>query len=88
MEGVTGVALQGSNREEKPFEYRLALDPTGQRRAICARIAAAVAEARAELYSLQMEHRDLETLFREVSQAPLSNLAASQPGEGGSRDAA
>jgi ABC-2 type transport system ATP-binding protein len=88
LEGITGAALQFADREGQPFEYRLALEPTGQHQAICARVAAAVAEARAELYSLQMEHRDLETLFREVSQAPLSNLADSNLSDGGSRDAA
>ena len=42
----------------------------------------------AELYSLQVEQRDLETLFREVSSAPHSTLAATGREEGGIDDAA
>ena len=38
----------------------------------------------AELFTLQTEHRDLETLFREVSEAPLSTL----PGAADQREVA
>ena len=39
--------------------------------AVSAGLARAIVSAGGEIYALQREHRDLETLFREVSSAPL-----------------
>ena len=50
--------------------YRLQVDEACDFNAVNAVIARTVIEAGAELYRLQPEHRDLETLFREVSEAP------------------
>ncbi|TQV86256.1 ABC transporter ATP-binding protein [Exilibacterium tricleocarpae] len=50
--------------------YRLQLADGSQAGTVSAAIAKAVVEAGADLYQLQTEHRDLETLFREVSDAP------------------
>ena len=69
---VTGVhsVASATSADGAAMEYTVDLraDATGQ--AVCAGIARAVHDAGAELFSLQPEHRDLETLFREVSTAP------------------
>jgi ABC-2 type transport system ATP-binding protein len=58
------------NPEPAPhFHYRITLTEDGDSAAQAnALVAKAIIEAGGELYQLQTEHRDLETLFREVNQ--------------------
>lgn len=62
IEELTGAA-PGS-----VYSYRLRLAETGDFNAVNAAIAKTIVDAGADLYRLQTEHRDLETLFREVSE--------------------
>lgn len=50
--------------------YRLQIDENADRNAVLSSLAKAIVSSGAELYRLQSEQRDLETLFREVSEAP------------------
>lgn len=66
------------------FRYRITLPEQADQQAVSATLAQAVVHASASLFELRSEHRDLETLFKEVSQtqelAPtLATLAANQP---------
>lgn len=69
-------------------QYRLKLNEQQVSSRTAARVAQAVITGGAELYSLQPEQRDLETLFREVSQAPATRLAKVTPEEEGLTHAA
>lgn len=68
--GVVDQCELSENPESAPhFHYRLTLSEDGDRAAQAnALVAKTIIEAGGELYQLQTEHRDLETLFREVSQ--------------------
>mgnify|MGYP001814507282 FL=1 len=74
VDGVQGVSRFGEHCPGSACQYRLELAAIGDHRAICGRVTRAILDAGGEVYALQMEYRDLETLFREVSQAPLSSL--------------
>lgn len=49
-------------------EFRIALGNSAKPKTVAARIAAYIVEQNAELYALQPEQRNLETLFKEVNQ--------------------
>ncbi|BCD98221.1 ABC transporter ATP-binding protein [Marinagarivorans cellulosilyticus] len=49
-------------------EFRVALDNSAKPKLVAARIAAFIVAQNAELYALQPEQRNLETLFKEVNQ--------------------
>ncbi len=68
---------------ETPDGLRVRLENSADSDTVAARIASAIADAGAELYQLAPERRDLEAVFREVSQDNRRNAS----GEG-SRDAA
>ncbi|WP_341326729.1 ATP-binding cassette domain-containing protein [Methylotuvimicrobium sp. KM2] len=55
---------------QKPRHYRLQINENADRNAVLSSLAKAIVSKGAELYRLQSEQRDLETLFREVSEAP------------------
>lgn len=63
-----GVEAQGA------YRYRLTLADQGAGTAISAALSKAVIGAGAELYQLQPELRDLETLFREINHVPATSL--------------
>ncbi len=88
LEGVGEVTPVAGSMGAAPGDYRLSFTGGVGHRAVCSRVARAVLAEEAELYSLQVEQRDLETLFREVSSAPHSTLAATGREEGGIDDAA
>jgi len=88
VDGVLDVSPLGEHGPAAACRYRLELAAGGDHRAICGRLSHAVLTAGGELYELQMEHRDLETLFREVSQAPLSSLGNDNSQAEGVRHAA
>jgi ABC-2 type transport system ATP-binding protein len=88
LEGVSEAGVCGEAGSSGAVEYRLGLSGAVEHRAVCALIAQAVLGAGAELYGLSMEQRDLETLFREVSSAPHSMIAAAGRGEESIDDAA
>jgi len=64
LEVLAERALPGAHR------YRIRLQPEADTSTAGAGLARAVIAAGADLYQLRNEHRDLETLFREVSTAP------------------
>jgi len=84
VQGVAAVASADRPAEGSALSYHVELDGEGDQQVVCGQLARAVLEAGAELFTLQMEHRDLETLFREASEAPLSTL----PGAAGRREVA
>jgi ABC-2 type transport system ATP-binding protein len=88
LEGVGEVTPAAGSGGAAPGDYRLKFTEGAGHRAVCSRVASAVLAEAAELYSLQIEQRDLETLFREVSSAPHSTLAAAGREEGSIDDAA
>jgi ABC-2 type transport system ATP-binding protein len=61
------------------YQYRLKLAANQDVATASAQIAKTVINAKADLYSLQPEQRDLESLFREVSQAPRTQLNKINP---------
>ena len=74
VQGVATVTRQDSAGQGAAHRYQVELDGQVDQQLICGQLARAVLDTGAELFTLQMEHRDLETLFREVSEAPLSTL--------------
>ena len=72
---IDGIENIASEAEPQRYHYRLTLSSGTSHPAICADIAKQIITAGAELFQLQPEQRDLETLFREVSQHnPQENL--------------
>jgi ABC-2 type transport system ATP-binding protein len=67
LDGITAVEPVAAAEDEQ--RLRLRLDASTEPRRACAAVAAAVQAAGAALYSLGVERRDLETLFREVNRA-------------------
>lgn len=55
---------------QKPRHYRLQINENADRNAVLSNLAKAIVSKGAELFRLQSEQRDLETLFREISEAP------------------
>lgn len=71
IDGVDAVDLQ--KQEGNAHHYRLGLGENADRNKVASAVAKAIVSKGDELYQLQAEHRDLETLFREVSTAPSAN---------------
>lgn len=71
LTGVVGVEQARARPGEKldGQRYRITLAEGGTPGALCPAIAAAVVNGGHQLYQLRNEHRDLESLFREVSNA-------------------
>lgn len=88
--GVAAVEVLPGEAGSEGFDYRveLAVGGDGERRATCAAITRALVEGGAQLYSLHREHRDLETLFRRFSRAPLVGAASQERMEGPASDVA
>ncbi len=82
LDGVGEATAWGEPDRSGIFGYRLALAAGAEHSAVCARVARAVLDAGSELYALNREQRDLETLFREVSSAPHSVIGAAGDREG------
>jgi ABC-2 type transport system ATP-binding protein len=64
-----------SRQDSAVFQYRFTLSAQSaidesQVNQLCTRLAKSIIQAGGELYQLRTEHRDLETLFREVNQSP------------------
>lgn len=75
MEAVgTSNDTHGMSNNSHAHTYRLRLDDQQDSASVSAQLARAVINASAELFALQPEQRDLESLFREVSQAPTTEL--------------
>jgi ABC-2 type transport system ATP-binding protein len=88
LEGIGDATPGDRSAGSAAVDYRLQLADGADHRSVCSRVAKAVLGEGAELYTLQMEQRDLETLFREVSTAPQSSLPAADEEEGRISDAA
>ena len=68
------VSTDSPDQSER-FSYRIQIADEYVAETICAAIASSVIAAGAELYQLQVEKRDLESLFRETAQnSTLSNI--------------
>ena len=75
IDGVEQIAVQ--NQDAGVVNYRLTLSENSDHNTVAAAVANSVVTAGGELFQLRAEHRDLETLFREVSTAPVPSHAAS-----------
>lgn len=69
IDGIKEVVVL--QQEGNATNYQVMLSENADRRKVSASVAKAVINAGAELFQLQAEHRNLETLFREVSTAPV-----------------
>jgi ABC-2 type transport system ATP-binding protein len=69
IDGIKDVAV----RQQSEFEtdYQITLNENTDRRKVAATVSKAIVNAGGDLFQLQAEHRNLETLFREVSTAPV-----------------
>ncbi len=75
LPGIASLdVLEAAEGHEQEHRYRLTLADKQQATDTSARLAQAVIHAGAKLYALQPEQQDLESLFRDVSQAPASIL--------------
>ena len=72
IEELQTIEELGEKALESVHCYRLRLAEASDFNAVNAAIAKAIVDAGADLYRLQTEHRDLESLFREVSEAPIT----------------
>ncbi|QWF72315.1 ABC transporter ATP-binding protein [Methylomonas paludis] len=77
--GINGVThLESLNQQpdqHSGYRYRLTLSDRDSSHLVSARLANTLVNAGADIYQIQPELRDLETLFREVSAAPqLTNI--------------
>lgn len=76
LDGIENLeVLSHAAESDDAYRYRLTLSDLNASKTISAALAKTIIESGAELYQLQPELRDLETLFREVSNAPVENLA-------------
>ncbi len=77
LTAIAGIEqLEALPQQSDPeHHYRLTMTEGSDRNSVGAAVARAVVTAGADLYQLQTEHRDLETLFREVSDAHQTNTA-------------
>jgi len=81
VEGIEAITLtETSDGENRSSLYRIKIDPSYNHKKISAQLAMHIIESGQQLYRLLPEHRDLETIFREVSeeryqQEELSNAA-------------
>ncbi|OED35646.1 multidrug ABC transporter ATP-binding protein [Chromatiales bacterium (ex Bugula neritina AB1)] len=76
LAGIEGAGLQSESEEmQGVFTYSLNLNPHFEYRSVSAAIAAAIAAAGGDLYSLHVARRDLEGLFREVNLTQTNNSA-------------
>ena len=69
VEALEPLADSKDTAKDRYDQYRLKLQADGDNHSIAAAIAEAIIQAEAALYELKFEHRDLETLFREVTQS-------------------
>lgn len=76
LDGIENLeVLSHAAESDDAYRYRLTLSDLNASKTISAALAKTIIESGAELYQLQPELRDLETLFRDVSNAPVENLA-------------
>ena len=77
LKALNGIAhmeiLSHAAEQQGAYRYRLTLADQNASQLVAAALAKTVIDAGAELYQLQPELRDLETLFREVNSAPSNN---------------
>lgn len=85
---VAGIEAVAGGTSGPPFGYTLDAGEGRDVQAVSAGLARAIVAAGGEIYALQREHRDLETLFREVSSAPLLRHVAGSEGDKEAIDAA
>lgn len=76
LEGIAELQTvnPGQHADEGRHQYRVKLANKQQATDVSALLARTVIGAGADLFGLQAEQRDLESLFREVSQAPSTEL--------------
>jgi len=69
LSAVTQV--EAISAEESVYHYRLKSQETANPLELCGEIANLIISSEATLYAIGQEHRDLETLFREVNEVPV-----------------
>ena len=74
IDGVEVVNVQDQSNDK--LNLRLGLSENADHQRVAAAVAKAIVGNNAELFQLQSEHRNLETLFREVSTAPVATKEA------------
>ncbi len=67
----TVTQIEETSTEQQVHLYRLGIEETGDHLALCGDIAKLIIDSGATLFAINQEHRDLETLFREVNEAPI-----------------
>jgi ABC-2 type transport system ATP-binding protein len=85
---VAGIGAVAGGESGPVFDYTLDAAAGHDVQAVSAGLARAIVAAGGEIYTLQREHRDLETLFREVSSAPLLRHVAGSENDKEAIDAA
>ncbi|WP_031434886.1 ABC transporter ATP-binding protein [Methylomarinum vadi] len=76
LDGIENLEILSHVAEsDDAYRYRLTLSDLNASKTISAALAKTIIESGAELYQLQPELRDLETLFREVNNAPVEKPA-------------
>lgn len=75
--GVTSIesCKSGESEDGQSHHYRIEVAEGTDHRQLGATITRALINSGAEVYGISQERRDLETLFREVNSAPVSNPA-------------
>lgn len=80
IDGVNAADLSLVSAEDSLHSYRLVLSDSQDHRQVCAALAKAIIGAGAELYQINSEKRDLETLFKEVNKGNSAGVAPSAGG--------
>ena len=72
VDSVTAVRNLAGQQDpaQQVYTYRVTVAGTADKRAVGAALSRAVSAAAADLFSLQVDKQDLETLFRQVSSTP------------------
>lgn len=71
IDGIESLESTASGKTS-PFEYHLTLTDSDRLEPISAAVAKAIATGGYDLYQLRSEHRNLETVFREVSSSAIN----------------
>ncbi len=77
VEGFESESLRFDDEDDGIFAYTLELNNQGDSHAIASAVAAAVIHADAQLFQLNLEKRDLESLFKEANRQPAEKGAVS-----------
>tara|TARA_R110001592_G_scaffold171117_3_gene409226 strand:- start:74520 stop:75500 length:981 start_codon:yes stop_codon:yes gene_type:complete len=71
---VEEISADQSDAKPSVYRYRLSVKEMSDHFALCGEIANFIVASGATLYAISQEHRDLETLFREVNENPVEAI--------------